>query len=255
MKSLGRKINYCWRLFATGLAFSTFGLSGLLMGLTYIPIVLLVVRDKARSKNIIRNSVSFCFRMFFYYMHYLGLLKFETINLAALREERSVLLIANHPTLIDVVAIIGFCPNPCCIVKEALWENVFMHRVIEAAGFIPNSEPEALLARAKQAIKEGDVLVLFPEGTRTKPGEKPVFQRGAAHVALSLGCPVRCIRITCEPLTLSKGIPWYRIPPQRVNFTMKVEDRIYPERIVAPEARRPLAARQLTRAFYNHYCS
>ena len=252
---LAQKINYCWRLFATALAFSTFGLAGLVMGLTYIPLIMIVVRNKTHAKNIIRNSVSFSFRMFFYYMHFLGLLKFKTKNLKALREERSALLIANHPTLIDVVAIIGFCPNPCCIVKEALWDNVFMHRVVEAAGFIPNSEPEALLTRAKQAISEGDVLVLFPEGNRTKPGEKPVFQRGAAHVALSLDCPVRCIRIICEPLTLSKGDPWYRIPARRVSFTMEVEDRIYPKENIEPEARRPLAARQLTRAFHNHYCS
>ena len=211
--------------------------------------------NKAKAKNIIRNSVSFSFRLFFYYMHFLGLLKFETKNLEELRSERSVLLIANHPTLIDVIAIIGFCPNPCCIVKETLWKNIFMHRVIEAAGFIPNSEPELLLERAQKAINEGDVLVLFPEGTRTRPGESPVFQRGAAHVALSLDCPIRCIKITCDPPTLSKGTPWYRIPAQRVNFTMEVQKRIYPNEVVAKETRRPLAARQLTRAFYNHYCS
>lgn len=225
------------------------------MGLVYIPIVIFLVRDKARAKDIIRKSVRFCFRIFIYYIHFLGLINFQAKNLSELTSERSVLLIANHPTLIDVVAIIGFCPNPCCIVKEALWENVYMHRVIEAAGFIPNSEPEVLLERAQKAINEGDVLVLFPEGTRTKPGEKPVFQRGAAHVALSLKCPVRCVRIECEPPTLSKGIPWYRIPSQRVNFTMTVEDRIYPERLIGSEDRRPLAARKLTRVFHNHYCS
>lgn len=255
IKAIGIKLNYLWRLFATALAFTTFGIAGLLMGLTYIPLVMLLVRNKLKAKNIIRNSVSFGFRLFFYYMHFLGLLKFSTKNLQALKEERSSLLIANHPTLVDVIAIIGFCPNPCCIVKEALWKNIFMHRVIEAAGFIPNSEPELLLERAQKAINEGDVLVLFPEGTRTKPGEKPVFQRGAAHVALSLGCPVRCIRITCDPLTLSKGIPWYIIPPRRVNFIMEVEERIYPQDVVAKDARRPLAARQLTRAFDKHYCS
>lgn len=249
------KLNYCWRLFATGLAFSTFGLVGLLMGLTYIPVIVFLVKDKKKSKNIIRKSVSFCFRMFFYYMHFLGLLNFQTKNLGELSKESSVLLIANHPTLIDVVAIIGFCPNPCCIVKESLWKNVFMHRVIKATGFIPNSDPETLLARAKKAINDGDVLVLFPEGTRTKPGEPPVFQRGAAHIALNLKCPVRCVRIECEPLTLSKGIPWYQIPPQRVNFTMTIEERIYPEKIIDKEVRAPLAARQLTRAFYKHYCS
>ena len=215
---------------------------------------MLLVPNKNKAKDIIRRSVRFCFRSFFYIMHFSGVLKFKTKNLEALLQEESSLLIANHPTLIDVVAIIGFCPNPCCIVKEALWNNIFMHRVIEAAGFIPNSEPEILLARAKKAISEGDVLVLFPEGTRTKPGEAPVFQRGAAHVALSLDCPVRCVKIKCEPATLAKGQPWYQIPSRRVDFTMEVQGRINPSDFVSTDMRRPLAARKLTRAFYQHYC-
>ena len=201
-----------------------------------------------------RNIVSLSFRFFMHLMHYLGVIKFSKYNTQSLYEDSSCLLIANHPTLIDVVSIIAYCPNACCIVKENLWQNKFMNKVLKSVGYIPNIDPSDLLDKCKKAVASGDVLIIFPEGTRTTPGEDLVFQRGASHIALMLKCPVRCVELSCDPITLTKGLPWYDVPIKRSNFTLRVKDKFLPFDYISSETPRPKAARELTRIFLKRYC-
>lgn len=256
MNKIIKKINYFWRLLGTAASFVFFGVGGLFLSLIVFPFIFLFFRHPDKKKRAFRKTISFSFKLFFHFMHYIGLLRFKKENVETLKRDEGVMLIANHPTLIDVVAIIAYTPNASCIVKKELWKNIFMKGVIEAAGYIPNIEPEKMLKQCQKSIENGDVLVIFPEGTRTKPGFPPEFQRGAAHIALALGCPVRCVEISCHPLTLSKGVPWYRIPPRRADFVMSVKERVLePQKLIEKGTPRPLAARQLIRHFSNEYCA
>jgi hypothetical protein len=75
------------------------------------------------------------------------------------------LIIANHPTLIDVVLIVAFTPAPTCVVKAALFEP-FLRRVLRAAGY-PEHPTDTMIERAA-AVRgghSGDV----PGGTRPVP--------------------------------------------------------------------------------------
>ena len=49
------------------------------------------------------------------------------------------IIVANHPSLIDVVFLLGFTPQATCIVKEALFQNPFTRWPVAAAGFVSNS--------------------------------------------------------------------------------------------------------------------
>ena len=67
-------------------------------------------------------------------------------------------------------------------------------------------------------------MIIFPEGTRTRPNEPMVFHRGAANVALRAAAVVTPVYIRCEPTTLTKSEPWYRIPARRPHFSLSVGD-------------------------------
>lgn len=254
MISIFKSINYIWRVLATGIAFSVFGHGGLFLTFAVFPAQLLFIRDLEKKKKVIRSTISFAFKFFMYFMHYLGLLRFHKKNIEALKSDKGCLLIANHPTLIDVVSIIAYTPNACCIINRDLMKNFYIKRVLRAAGYIPNEDADVLLEKCKESLNNGDILVVFPEGTRTKIGQEPVFQRGAAHIALMLNCPVRCVEISCNPITLTKGQPWYNIPERRTDFSLEVKDIIHPFDYIDKETPRPKAARQLNRLFLKQYC-
>ncbi len=248
-------MNRYWRIFSTGLSFIVFGLGGLFLSFFVFPIVLVAIQDPLKKKKVIRKIITLTFRFFMNFMHTLGVIRFKTESIETLHSENSCLLIANHPTLIDVVSIIAHCPNACCIVKEELWSNTYVRKIVQAAGYIPNTDADLMLKRCEEAISNGDVLIIFPEGTRTKPNEEPKFQRGAAHIALMLKCEVRCVEINCSPITLTKGLPWYRVPSRRADFTLSVRDRINSNDHVLEDMPRPKAARVITRVFLKQYCS
>jgi 1-acyl-sn-glycerol-3-phosphate acyltransferase len=116
---------------------------------------------------------------------------------------------------------------------------------VRRAGYIRNDLPApAMLAACREALERGAKLIVFPEGTRSRPDAPPRFQRGFANIALASGAPVLPVLITCDPPTLAKGEPWWRVPPRRPLFRLRVGTPIDPAAFAALP--RGLAARRMT---------
>ena len=242
-----KSINAGWRVLGTGFCFACFGIGGLFLGLIVIPLVTFMPGSEEACRNRVRWIISSNFKFFFGMMHYLGLVKYRVVGKEILAEDKGCLVIANHPSLIDVVSLISIYPQACCIVKKELWNNFFLKRVVSGAGYIPNDEPEKLLENCAASLARGDVLIIFPEGTRTVPGKEMELQRGAAHIALRLKCPIRTIQIRVWPSTLTKNRPWYKIPERRSDFVVTAKDFLKIDEFISETIPMSLAARQLTR--------
>ena len=77
-----------------------------------------------------------------------------------------------------------------------------------------------------------------------RPGRPLRLQRGFANIALLVPADLQIACISCKPLTLTKGLPWYDIPERPAAFRVVFEDRVE----TAPFLRgasRALAARRL----------
>jgi 1-acyl-sn-glycerol-3-phosphate acyltransferase len=108
-----------------------------------------------------------------------------------------------------------------------------------------------MIERASAALQEGECLVMFPEGTRSRPGEPMVFNRGTAAVALRAAQVLTPVYIRCEPIFLTKGTPWYRVPPRRPHLTVAVGEDI--DLSVYRDMAPPKASRQLNGWLLAHY--
>ena len=93
---------------------------------------------------------------------------------------------------------------------------------------ISNDGSVDMLDNAAGALQQGQTLVIFPEGTRTRPGHAPSFHRGAAAIALRGAKILTPVVIKVSPTTLTKAEPWYRIPERRVHFSFRVGADIDP---------------------------
>ncbi|MGA2411156.1 MAG: lysophospholipid acyltransferase family protein [Candidatus Binataceae bacterium] len=247
---------YWWRLMWTAFAFAALGIGGVVLALTVIPAATLTVSDKharnRRAQSIIRES----FRFYLWLLQSMGILKLEVIGGDQLRASRGKLIVANHPTLLDIVILMALLPDAKCVGKRQLWRNPMLRPVVQAAGYIRNDqEPELLLEKCRETLAAGYNLIIFPEGTRSVPGRPLRFQRGFAHVAIASGANLRPVLITCEPLTLVKGEPYYRIPASPPLFRIEVRDEIkaagYAQGTVGS---RGLRARQLVSHLEADYC-
>jgi 1-acyl-sn-glycerol-3-phosphate acyltransferase len=221
---MGDRRTYFWRILVTGTCFALFGIGGLILGLVVFPALLLWPgedRRRARTRSLVQRA----FRLFVATMGGLGGIRYEFRGAERLGRPGQ-LIIANHPTLIDVVLIVAFTPAPACVVKAALFTNPFTRRVVQAAGYISNLPTDAMIEGAVASLQSGDSLVMFPEGTRTRPGQAMHFHRGVARVAVQGAAVLTPIYISVDQPFLHKTQPWYRVPPRRPNLLIEVGDDI-----------------------------
>jgi 1-acyl-sn-glycerol-3-phosphate acyltransferase len=215
-----------WRRGAgTALSFGTFGLGGLLIGVVIAPLMLLCVRNVERRRHWMRRLIQQAFRGFIGMMRILGVVEYELEHIERL-QRRGLLVLANHPSLIDVIFLVAHTKHADCIVNGALASNPFTRGPIKAAGYITNRDPEAVIDAARDSLARGNSLILFPEGTRTTPGNAVRLRRGGANIALRTGTPVTPVIITCTPATLTKGEPWYHIPARRIHMELRVMEDV-----------------------------
>lgn len=250
---LPRTLNYGWRLAGTGFSIACFFGGGLVLALTIFPLIALVAGSAERRVRATQSVIHHVFRFYIVMVEALGIIRLEVIGAEALRDGKGRLIIANHPTLLDVVLLMSLIPRAQCIVKAELWHNRFLGGVMRWAGYIRNDlEPEALLAACKQAMLEGKSLIIFPEGTRSRPGAALQFRRGFANIALLAQAEIQLVTIDCRPIMLSKGDPWWKIPPKRSFFRVRVGERLDAVNPLGYQYR-SLAARQLVRQLQAYF--
>jgi 1-acyl-sn-glycerol-3-phosphate acyltransferase len=137
-----------------------------------------------------------------------------------------LLILANHPTLIDTVFLMAFVKHADCIVKGRLWNNPFTRGPVQAAGYVNNDAGADLIRDCIASLRKGNNLIIFPEGTRTSQDGMIALKRGAAHIAVRAARNVTPVVIHCEPLTLGKGEKWWRVPPSAARFRIEVREDI-----------------------------
>jgi 1-acyl-sn-glycerol-3-phosphate acyltransferase len=213
---------YLWRLLGTTLSFIFFGVGGLVYGLVVFPLMFVFIRNPDRRRYLARQAIGHGFAAFTAFMRALGLFTLRIEGREHIDDQRRQLIIANHPTLIDVVILISLFPQANCVIKEAVVRNPFMRSTVRAADYISNRAPEELLESCVEYLTTGNSLLLFPEGTRTSPGESIVFKAGAATVAARTGVDILPIIIECEPHFLSKRQPWHHVPRKVPEFRVRI---------------------------------
>ena len=179
-----RRDAWLWRLLATGASFFWFGVGGLVLRVLILPLFALLPGGPDARRRRARAAISRGFDMHVQFMFRTRVLDFRIDGAERLGRPGQI-VIANHPSLIDVVFLISQIRDTNCVVKASLWNNPFMHGAVRAAQYISNNGSPEMLEEAAQVLRDGETLVMFPEGTRTTPGQPPVFHRGAAAIALA----------------------------------------------------------------------
>lgn len=250
------KLNFAckWRVVATGLCFLTFLGAGLLLTVAVLPLILLFSTTPEQKERRVLKLIHYGFKFFMRYMRILNPIgSFHVQGLDHISPLTGSLFIANHPTLIDVVAIVSCLPTCQCIVKKSLLQNLFFGGLLRTAGYMANDYAVQLMDDCARRLRAGRSLLIFPEGTRSPADGLHPFSRGAAQIAIRTGAPLVPVVITCEPPTLGKGTPWYMVPARPIDLTLRFLPPLEIPRAVRDKPGIPLQARALTRHIENFF--
>jgi 1-acyl-sn-glycerol-3-phosphate acyltransferase len=248
-----RRISRWWRIAGTGASFALFGAAGVALGIFVFPIVKRTAGDARGGEFRVQRLVHRTFRLFIRFMAALGLVRVSVRGEEVLADPRARLLVANHPTLLDVVMLGALLPQLDCVVKKQAWSNPFMRGVVRSAGYVPNDLGDRVLDACAERLRQGRRLLLFPEGTRSPKGGLGPFRRGAAHVALRCRVPLTPVSIRCDPPSLARGQKWYDVPDGRMHFRIEVAELFELPPPPGRDQPRGVAARELTRNLRDFY--
>jgi 1-acyl-sn-glycerol-3-phosphate acyltransferase len=241
-----RHLGQGWRICASGIAFAVFGIAGILVSLLVFPVLFLLPLGRVRRARLARALIAKSFWLFTRLLAALRLIRPQLASIPDFQAGIGSVIIANHPTLIDVVYLLSRLPDCICIVNLGVWNNPCMRVPVRTAGFVPNRDAEQLIEDCVSRLMAGQSILLFPEGTRSHPDKLRAFQRGFATIAIRSGAPVLPLVITCTPPTLSKGRAWYQMASRCCDLILYVRDPIDISPFASRNRNASLAARELT---------
>jgi 1-acyl-sn-glycerol-3-phosphate acyltransferase len=121
--------------------------------------------------------------------------------------KQAVLVASKHMSMWDTMALYMLLYDPAVVVKRELLRIPFYGWYVQKARAIAidrsghASALRQMADAARRAIGEGRSIMIFPEGTRKKPGTAPDYKPGVAGLYNLLTVP-------CVPVALNSGLFW-----------------------------------------------
>jgi len=215
------------------LTFAALQLQLLLLGLMSLgwnlaALVLYPVLPRATGRRIGRAMIAWGYAVFWRIARCSGMLRLDAEVLATLRDEQGLIVVANHPSMLDAMMLVAQLPRSACIMKASLAHNPLLGPGARLARYIRNDSAYAMVHRAVQDLRAGGQLVLFPEGTRTTRWPVNDFHPSFTLIARHARVPIQTVFIDTHSPYLSKGWPLWRLPPLPIRFTVRMGQRFAP---------------------------
>ena len=137
-----------------------------------------------------------------------------------IEKNRNYILLANHASLFDIVAILSFYPGVSWFGREHLLKIPLFGRVLKLTHYVPMKSGD--VRNTKEMLshlveKSGSqTIAIFPEGTRTSDGHINRFRKGFVHI-------LKATEMSVLPVTLNG---FFLLKPKNrftINFESKIE--------------------------------
>lgn len=180
---------------------------------------------------------------FMRFVNYL-LYHIEIVGSENIPETGGCLLCSNHTSMYDPVAIATRIKRPVHFMAKAeIFKNPFLNKFFLSVGTIPVNREKVSVETLKQALKvlkNGEILGIFPEGTRVRDGEQVKPMDGFVIFSLKTKSPIvpihiqgkfkfrHKIRITFgKPIELTEYYGKKLKPEEISKISQKIMDNIY----------------------------
>ncbi len=200
-----------------------FALGALYIGCVLFPLLSLKYKGKERREKfagIIKNSWKF-------FISVMENSKEIKVHIDGnISDIKGKVVVASHPSFIDIILLIGNMPASLCLAKKDLLKNPVMRNIVKSLYIINDVEPEEFKKSAVEALNDGYNIIIFPTGTRTLPGEDVKIHKGAAQIAIAAGVDIIPVRIETDfPFLIKNHFP-LDAGDKTVNYKLTVQPEI-----------------------------
>ncbi len=170
------------RMFVHSLfSFSYFGLGGFFLSLFSVSLMPIFTINKKRAMERFHKVISKFMKSVLYTNPFV---KKEIINKTGEDFAKPAVIIANHTSFLDILAMGMLYPKICFFVNDWVYNSPVFGKAVQKADFYPvSSGIENSLELLQNKIDEGYSIMVFPEGTRSKTNKIRRFHKGAFYLA------------------------------------------------------------------------
>jgi 1-acyl-sn-glycerol-3-phosphate acyltransferase len=188
-------------------------------------------KEPLRCARRMQRCMGFGYRFMHAWLRWLRIADFDHRGALPDLPSGPCVVIANHPTQLDVTAIGACLGGGCTVVKPRIYRRRLLTPLLRGAGLLegPGEDPASIgrtIADGVQRLRDGMRLFAFPEGARSPPGGLHPFGRVVFEIARRADVPVVSVGVRCEPLWLTHEVPLFRPPHPmpRLRLTLLARD-------------------------------
>jgi 1-acyl-sn-glycerol-3-phosphate acyltransferase len=226
-----RPLKTFYEYFALYSSLTLLGLICLTWSLFALPLYYVLPRRMGTAVG--RRGIMSGFRIYAWSLSVTRTYRLDLREIDSLKGGPPVILAPNHPCLIDALLILTRHPNIVCVMKSELMKNVFLGSGSRLARYVRNDSSRQMVKESVAHLRDGGVLLLFPEGTRTTREPINSLVGSVGLIAKHAQVPVQTLVIETDSPFLSKGWPLFRRPELPIIYRVKLGKRFEPPSDVA----------------------
>ena len=169
------------RLLHSFVSLAYYGIGGFIVSLLSFVIMKLLPLSKKRKTKIFHRIMSGYMNSIFYTY---PAVKRKIYNEHGENFSKPAVIIANHTSFLDVMAMGARNGNIIFLVSDHVYNNPIIGLGVRLAGFYPASEGlETGVEHLREKVEQGFSIMIFPEGTRSEDNSIKRFKKGAFYLA------------------------------------------------------------------------
>jgi 1-acyl-sn-glycerol-3-phosphate acyltransferase len=226
-----RPLKIIYEYFALYSSLTLLGLICLTWSVFALPLYFLLPRRMGTAIG--RRGIMSGFRLYAWSLSVTRAYCLDLRDIDTLKGGPPVILAPNHPCLIDALLILTRHPNIVCVMKSALMRNVFLGSGSRLARYVRNDSSRQMVKESVAHLRDGGVLLLFPEGTRTTRAPINALVGSVGLISKHANVPVQTLVIETDSPFLSKGWPLFKRPSLPITYRARLGRRFDPPADVA----------------------
>src|ERR1700722_10911023 len=221
-----RPLKIIYEYFALYTSLTLLGLICLTWSVFALPLYFILPRRLGTAIG--RRGIMSGFRLYAWSLSVTRAYYLDLRDIDTLKGGPPLILAPNHPCLIDALLILTRHPDIVCVMKSALMRNVFLGSGSRLARYVRNDSSRQMVKESVAHLKDGGVLLLFPEGTRTIRDPINPLVGSVGLIAKHAQVPVQTLIIETDSPFLSKGWPLFKRPTLPIVYRVRLGKRFEP---------------------------
>ncbi|PNQ74659.1 glycerol acyltransferase [Hanstruepera neustonica] len=185
------------------LSFGYYGIGGFVLSMLSLILIPLIPISKKVKMAWFHKTISVFMKSVLYSNPFVSK---KIINTHNETFEKQCIIIANHTSFLDILAMGMLHPKIIFLVNDWVYKSPIFGKAVQLAGFYPvSSGIENGLEHLKKKVEQGYSLMAFPEGTRSNTNKIRRFHKGAFFLAEQLNLDIVPVLIHGNSEVLPKG--------------------------------------------------